>query len=76
MMDASVQREQKVEAAGHLLLSNDGIYREQQQRPMTAMTEEDAGTPLSWFKYTLFKHRCSYTHSRSNTGGEDKNADK
>lgn len=28
MMDASIQREQKVEAAGHLQLSKDGISRE------------------------------------------------
>lgn len=71
-MDASVQREQKVEAVGHLLLSNDGIYREPAEFAAENRDghdrEDDAGRLLSWFEYTLFKHRCSHTHNRSNTG--------
>lgn len=51
MMDASVQREQKVEAAGHLQPSKDGISREPAE--FTAQNhdghdrEDDTGRLLS-----------------------------
>lgn len=71
-MDTSVQGEWKVIAEGQLQLTKDGISR---KGPESAAQDHDGHDRKDnrwrlefYFKYSLFKYRCSQTYIQSNTG--------